>query len=223
MESLANIPFVFKRSNKRKTLSMKIINGEVVVSFPSYVSRLELNHWVAKQENWILKHYKKPQPLDAFQRHDAFYWLGEKIQMQDILAPHYGVSLPAHLFEMSLDEQAHNLRNACALAAQADLPPRVRYFQEKLGLHARSVKLRAYKSRWGSCSSKGELTFNTLLMMAPDWVRDYVVVHELCHLKHLNHSAQFWAEVNRVFDRVQVSNAKHWLKERASQMHLIYR
>lgn len=223
MKSLAHIPFVFKRSSKRKTLGMKIMNGEVIVSYPMHASRAELDKWIASQEQWILKYYKKPAPLQAFKPSDVFYWMGQKIVMQDILGSHHGLVLPSCLFELPIAEQAYFLRGACALAAEKDLPPRVLHFQEKLGLYACSVKLRAYKSRWGSCSSQGELTFNTLLMMAPDWVRDYVVVHELCHLKHLNHSAQFWAEVGRIFDRVEVRNAKNWLKQRTPQMQLIYR
>ena len=67
------------------------------------------------------------------------------------------------------------------------------------------------RTRWGSCSSKGNLNFNCLLMLCPEDVRDYVVVHELCHRKELNHSPRFWAEVAKVLPGYAVQ--RKWLKE----------
>ena len=86
------------------------------------------------------------------------------------------------------------------LAAQAKLllPPRVEYFARLIGVSYNRITIRNQISRWGSCSSKGNLNFNCLLALCPDDVRDYVVVHELCHLKHFDHSPAFWAEVERV-------------------------
>ncbi|MBR3646703.1 MAG: M48 family metallopeptidase, partial [Lachnospiraceae bacterium] len=65
--------------------------------------------------------------------------------------------------------------------------------------------------RWGSCSSKGNLNFNALLILCPEEVRDYVVVHELCHRLEMNHSKYFWAEVERVFPHYR--EARLWLKK----------
>jgi len=91
------------------------------------------------------------------------------------------------------------------------IPKRAAYYAEKLGVSYHRITIRAQKTRWGSCSSSGSLSFNCLLVRAPAEVLDSVVVHELCHLIQPNHSAAFYAEVNRVFpeyDRCHV-----WLKE----------
>ncbi len=91
-------------------------------------------------------------------------------------------------------EQPHQLADA----AKQDIPQRVARFAALVGVTYGRITIRAQKSRWGSCSGKGNLNFNCLLMLCPEGVRDYVVVHELCHRKELNHSPRFWAEVEKV-------------------------
>ena len=88
---------------------------------------------------------------------------------------------------------------ALARQARAYLPERVAYYEPLIGVHAGRVTIRTQKSRWGSCSSKGNLNFNCLLMLTPPEVIDSVVVHELCHLKEMNHSQRFYDEVYRVY------------------------
>lgn len=82
--------------------------------------------------------------------------------------------------------------------ALKDIPERVRHFAPIIGVTYGRITIRNQKSRWGSCSSKGNLNFNCLLMLAPPEHRDYVVVHELCHRKEMNHSKRFWSEVSSI-------------------------
>ena len=94
--------------------------------------------------------------------------------------------------------------------ALAWFPPRVRFFAERLGIRYGRITIRNQKTRWGSCSSAGNLNFNCLLMLCPEEVRDYVIVHELCHRKEMNHSPRFWAEVEKVLPEYR--KALNWLK-----------
>ena len=82
--------------------------------------------------------------------------------------------------------------------AREDLTARAAHFAPLLGVTFQRITIRAQKGRWGSCSGQGNLNFNCLLMLAPPEVRDYVVIHELCHRKQMNHSPAFWAEVERI-------------------------
>ena len=93
-------------------------------------------------------------------------------------------------------------------AAKKDIPERVRRFAPQIGVTVGNITIRHQKTRWGSCSSKGNLNFNCLLMCCPEDVRDYVVVHELCHRKELNHSARFWAEVAKIFPDYSARKAR---------------
>lgn len=91
------------------------------------------------------------------------------------------------------------------------IPERVARFASLVGVDYGRITIRNQVSRWGSCSSKGNLNFNCLLMLCPPEVLDYVVVHELCHRKQMNHSPAFWGEVARVLPSYQRERA--WLRE----------
>lgn len=106
-----------------------------------------------------------------------------------------------------------------AQQAAALIPKRVAYYAEKLGVSYGRITIRNQKTRWGSCSAAGNLNFNCLLMQAPPEVLDSVVVHELCHRRHLDHSKAFYAEVYSVFPEYDRCHA--WLKEHGA--HLIRR
>ena len=75
------------------------------------------------------------------------------------------------------------------------IPPRVKYFAETFGFEYTKIRISSAQTRWGSCSSRGTLSFSYRLMQYREECIDYVIVHELCHLREMNHSPKFWAEV----------------------------
>ena len=89
--------------------------------------------------------------------------------------------------------------------------PRVAEFAEKYGFTYNSVKITSAMTRWGSCTNKKNLNFTYRLALAPDEVRDYVIVHELCHLRQMNHSKKFWSEVAAIMP--DYKQQEKWLKE----------
>ncbi|MBE6667372.1 MAG: M48 family metallopeptidase [Ruminococcaceae bacterium] len=90
------------------------------------------------------------------------------------------------------------------------IPKRVEHYAPIVGAEYGNITIRNQKTRWGSCSGKKNLNFNCLLMLTDERIIDYVVVHELCHLKEMNHSERFWAEVEKVLPEYKASRA--WLK-----------
>ena len=100
--------------------------------------------------------------------------------------------------------------------AAAVLPERVRFFAQQMGVSYGRITIRSQRTRWGSCSPKGNLNFNCLLMLAPAEIRDYVVIHELCHRKEMNHSAAFWEEVERACPEYRVY--RKWLKDNGASL-----
>ncbi len=105
------------------------------------------------------------------------------------------------------------------MKAKQVLKCRFERLQDQLGLYATDFQVKYYKSRWGSCDSKQRIKLNWLLIMTPEFVIDYVIIHELCHLVHLNHSAEFWALVNRhTPNHIQ---AKNWLKEHQQALYWV--
>jgi predicted metal-dependent hydrolase len=100
---------------------------------------------------------------------------------------------------------------ALAERARMLIPERVKYYAPKIGVSYGRITIRSQHTRWGSCSSKGNLNFNCLLVLFPVEVIDGVVVHELCHRKHMNHSPAFYAEVEKVFP--EYKRCSKWLKD----------
>lgn len=101
--------------------------------------------------------------------------------------------------------------HALAQKALEVIPARAAHFAPLAGVTYGQITIRSQRSRWGSCSGKGNLSFNCLLMLTPPEVLDYVVVHELCHRLEMNHSPRFWAEVERVLPDYRTRRT--WLKD----------
>ncbi len=103
-------------------------------------------------------------------------------------------------------------------AARTYFTARVAYYHTLTGGQYTSITIRDQKSRWGSCSSRGTLSFNYRLLFAPPRVLDYVVVHELCHLTHMDHSKNFWAMVERIMPDYRVY--RDWLRDHGQELTL---
>ena len=113
--------------------------------------------------------------------------------------------------EFTPEEKKRLVKQARILITQ-----RVEHYAPIVGVSYNRIAIKDTKTRWGSCSSKGNLNFNCLLMLTPEYVQDYVVVHELCHRKEMNHSKAFWAEVESVLPEYR--EAKVWLKEHGGSL-----
>lgn len=161
-------------------------NMEVLVRVPYQVSDEMIQRFVQDKSEWIEKH------LLIMKKRLEKYENSQKnpLSMEEI--------------------------NGLAEKALQVIPKRVAYYAEKMQVSYGRITIRNQKTRWGSCSGKGNLNFNCLLMMTPPEVLDYVVVHELCHRKEMNHSQRFWKEVEKILPDYRVQRA--WLKENGNEI-----
>ena len=172
------------RSN-RKTVSIQVNSDlSVTVRAPRRAAKRDIERILSEKEDWIQKHI-------------------DKLKMQQALHED-------RKMERLSDEEVHDL----AKKAIEYIPGRVEYYSGIVGVSYGRITIRNQKTRWGSCSSKGNLNFNCFLMLAPKEVIDYVVVHELCHRKEMNHSKAFWHEVEKVLP--QYKESIKWLKDEGS-------
>ena len=150
---------------------------------------------------------KSVEEIDDFVRQKK-KWILEKLAL---------VQSRAHQEETLQAPTAEQILLLKQEAVQA-IPPKVRQFARQLQVAYGRITIRDQKTRWGSCSSKGNLNFNCFLMRAPEEILDYVIVHELCHRKEMNHSAAFWALVGSILPDYRRRQA--WLKKNG---HLLMR
>ena len=178
------------RSN-RKTVAIQVNSDlSVTVRAPRSASEKDIEEILKRKEAWISKHIEKIKKTKERLEAEPT----EKLTREKVIA---------------LAEEALKV-----------IPARVEYFAKVIGVTYGKITIRNQKTRWGSCSSKGNLNFNCLLMLAPPEVLDYVVVHELCHRKQMNHSKAFWSEVEKVLP--DYKEARKWLKEEGSQMITLF-
>ena len=113
-------------------------------------------------------------------------------------------------------EQVHVIteeeRRDGILRARKIFPERTAYFAKRMGVTYNRITIREQKTRWGSCSSRGTISYNWHLILLPENILDYVVVHELCHLLEMNHSPRFWSQVEKILPDYR--ERRNWLKKK---------
>ena len=178
--------------SRRKTLSVEIKpDGRIIVRAPMRYPKREIERFLLEKSEWIRVH--RARILKRQEQQEAY-------------------PIPA-----LTDAQLRDLKRRAAKV----IPGRVQYFAPLVGVDYGRISIRSQKTRWGSCSTAGNLNFNCLLLLAPPEVLDYVVVHELCHRKETNHSPRFWAEVGRVLPDYKAS--KKWLRDNGNRLMLLIR
>lgn len=205
---------------KRKTFAL-VVNpdGSLTVRAPLWATKKQINQLVAEHDQWIRTRQEKAQEASQ-KRQPKKYVDGETFL-------YLGTPVPLKIVErqresLRLEDRFYLARRALPSAQDAfkEWYRRRAYdiFRERVAIHAAgtgfqygTVRVKDLRSRWGSCSSKGNLNFNLRLVMAPLPVIDYVIIHELCHLKVKNHSKAFW----QLVEAVMPGYKKHlsWLKQ----------
>jgi len=226
------IEFTLTKS-RRKTLAIIVeAPGRVSVKAPVGLSDDEVISRVKSRAKWIVQKLYDLKNIEAvatkkeFVNGELFLYLGRSYSLQLIIDK--GLKKPVvNLYNSKLivttpagDEELIKkaLEAWYRSKAKEQITERIKYYQLQVGAIPARVTVKEQKKRWGSCSSKGNLNFNWKAVMAPSPVLDYIIVHELCHLIHLNHSRQYWDLVAAILP--DYKKRREWLKENAVRLSL---
>jgi len=232
-------------SARRKTIALQVTNAKVIVRAPKFVKTAYIEKLIQAKLQWLKQKVAEQQENTLLNPHFTLQFSGEKLVNSPTIyidgLPHLIIiefgrqnvcqNKLEHSLTITINARYKNYDlNSTAILTkvksqiecwfkvhiEAYIGQNITVFSQSLSLYPSSFKVRKYKARWGSCSSRGELSFNYLLKMLPTWVIDYVIIHELCHLEHMNHSTHFWQLVAKHCPEYQ--KAKNWIQ--AHQLNL---
>ena len=173
----------------RRSFAIEIgMDKKIKVRVPRRASKAQIEEMLKAKHDWILK------TLDKIE------------QRNTAEAREYEEAKP--LSSEEVKELKKEARNHLASLTE--------YWAEKIGVGYGCISIRGQRTRWGSCSSKGNLNYNYLLMLCPDDVIEYVVIHELCHRIYMNHSKRFWEKIEEFCPNYR--QARKWLKQNGNSL-----
>ena len=218
------------KSGRRKTTALKIRDGKVSIHIPTRLPLKFAQQFVEQKTRWIqnklseqsLKQCKEKQFIDG----EVFLFLNEEITLRLIQAessPIIKINDQQLEFHGRLNRLSKTAIRAALVRwykqqAEEHITVRTAYLSKKINILPHSITIKTYKARWGSCNIRGEIQFNWKLMLAPPNIIDYVIIHELCHIQHHNHSTQFWQLVEHHCPTFKASRL--WLKNNGYRLDL---
>lgn len=217
---------VFERSHRARNYRLTLRrDGTAVATIPARGSEREARRFVEQHREWLERARERqrhrPRAAEVWTVGTRVLWRGD---MQEVRIASEGaraqVCLAADVFRVPQLEgdlrptlEAHFARRA-----KVELPARTWELAAVTGVEVKQVSVRNQRSRWGSCSANGTISLNWRLVQTPDFVRDYIVYHELMHLREMNHSARFWAQVEEVCPGWR--DAERWIKRNGALVGL---
>ncbi|MBV1706488.1 MAG: M48 family metallopeptidase [Hyphomicrobiales bacterium] len=214
---------------KRMTLRLRNASRDFVLTVPQTVTSAMARDFLERQRGWMIERLRR-LPARVMLTPDAI------IPLRGVA--HRVVHRPEGLRDVTIEAARHGegpTMNLCVSGplaqvprallayfkreAQRDLAAAVRFHAGKIGKTVKRVTIRDTTSRWGSCSSTGNLNFSWRLVLAPAYVLDYLAAHEVAHLLHMDHSPRFWKLANQLSG--DVARAEAWLKAQGARLHQI--
>ncbi len=225
---LKDIPYTVIRSRRRTADIVVERNGEVIVRAPIGLCDQRLERAIADRELWIHRARAEWEELNSrrvrreFLSGESFLYLGRTYRLKVVSDPDAQVSLrngrlliSQHLLKRTQSARKA-LRDFYISRGEEILPARVQHLAKKVGVQPGRVRVKELGYHWASCGARGDLNFHWKTLMAPRTVLDYVIVHELCHLRHRDHSTAFWNEIDKVLPSYR--ERKQWLRANGASL-----
>jgi len=217
------------RTRRKKTMAVNVRGGSVSVIVPQHTRLSHIKAVVREKSSWIQQKLLQqqnqiPKVLRGYVEGEVFLHLGEERRLKLITGAANSIQMDdTDIIVSSNKTQSpasvkNRLKKWYQSGAQLHLAKRTRHFAAILEVKPRLVNTRTYSARWGCCSNRKEITYNWQIIMAPENIIDYLVVHELCHIKEHNHSRQFWNHVESVLP--DYKDSKLYLDKNGQQYQL---
>lgn len=230
MKASSESDIVYQGLRSRRTTADIIIerDGTVLVRAPESMPDAQIESIVEAKRYWIYKNLAEWRDLNAarvlreYRNGEGFQYLGRSYRLllvddhdEPLMLKNGRFLLRRDIVDRGGDEAAQAaFRDYYITRGLNRIRQRVTYFAPKVGVSPSSVHVRELGNRWASCSPAGNLAFHWKCMMAPQTIIDYIVVHELCHFHHLDHTDAFWNEVDKVLPGF--GERKEWLRKHGS-------
>jgi len=220
---------LIRSKKRRKTISLRVKeDGRIIVYAPHHTPNREIEKFVERKQLWIsekLSEQKRnPGPAEIkFLPGEEFLYLGEAFPLRIEDDPHQRHPLKLWFGEFILNKTCIEKARDVFIEwykgeAKQKLSERMDYYSNRLQLFPKGIKITSARSRWGSCSRNNQLCFSWRVIMAPLGVLDYVLIHELAHIKEKNHSIRFWSYLESIIP--DYKKHRRWLKEHEKQLRL---
>lgn len=211
------VPLTLRRSARARRISLRIsqLDGRVTLTYPQGVAESEALSFARTKEQWIRQHLQNRPDESPVQ-------IGQTIPIEGVdrrIVPASGrrVVLQSDAVAVPPGAEARRLARFLKELARERLAGACDDYAAMLGRPYTNLTLRDTRSRWGSCSSHGGLMFSWRLILAPPEILHYVAAHEVAHLAEMNHSAAFWAQVEKIFGAYQ--EPRRWLRDNGAELH----
>ncbi len=201
---------------KRLTLRVSSVDGQPVLTLPQNAKIREAQRFLDQQESWLREHLAAAPERIIVQVGVPLPFMGEKL-----LVTQHGKSrtilAPGHILTPSRKHTGKSVETFLKARARIAVTDHCHSYAQRLGYDFGRISLRDPRSRWGSCSTDGNLMFSWRLILAPAKVLEYVVAHEIAHLAEMNHSPAFWQTVKNLMPEYR--QHQNWLKQNGAVLH----
>ena len=215
-----DLPLRIRRNPRARRIILRVDanTGGAIVTLPSRTSEREALLMVQEKTDWLLSSLAALPSKILFQNGSQIPLLGlDYLVCHDPNVKAVAIKCDNKIYMGGRSEHlTRRLGDWLRKEAKAEIQPRAFRMATQLSRKIGRITIRDTKSRWGSCASNGNLSFCWRLIMTPEWVLDYVIAHEVSHLRHMNHSRAFWQTVESL--DVRVDDARAWLNNNAAQL-----
>ena len=227
-----DFPVEIIRTDRKLSASIQFDGDTIKVTVPKSLSDKRVQDLIREKKTWIKQKIKLHSELPPFKpkeyvNGESFTYLGRNYRLKKVLEGseevkinhgYIEITVPQNLLKEKMDNFImSSLTKWYEQNALTRLREKTNRYSSILGIEPRSIKVKNYRSQWGSCSISGDISYNWRIIIAPHRIVDYVVVHELCHILEKNHSPRYWRHVENVISDFR--ECKEWLK--TNSMNLI--